>query len=144
MHEYLPFLLSTTLVAQAPKMDEATRQAIQATAMDYIEGWYEGDASRMERAIHPDLAKRIVMPQPDGLPRVEHMGAQHLVQMARSAYGKHTPKENQEKVVQILDVFGKAASVKITAADWVDYLHLGFVNGHWVIVNVLWELKPRG
>jgi hypothetical protein len=143
MHEYMPFLLSATIVAQAPKMDEATRQAIQATAMDYIEGWYEGDATRMERALHSDLAKRIVMPQPDGPPKVEHMGARQLVQVTRSAYGTHTPKDKQQKVVQILDVFGNAASVKITAADWVDYLHLGLVNGRWVIVNVLWELKPR-
>jgi hypothetical protein len=29
-------------------------------ALDYIEGWYTGDAARMERALHPDLAKRIV------------------------------------------------------------------------------------
>jgi hypothetical protein len=25
-----------------------------------IEGWYEGNAERMEQALHPDLAKRIV------------------------------------------------------------------------------------
>ena len=35
-----------------------------------------------------------------------------------------------------------AASVKIVAADWVDYLHLAKYNGRWVIVNVLWEMKP--
>jgi putative lumazine-binding protein len=33
---------------------------IKQTALDYIEGWYEADAVRMERALHPDLAKRIV------------------------------------------------------------------------------------
>lgn len=30
---------------------------IRAAALDYIEGWYEGDAERMERALHPHLAK---------------------------------------------------------------------------------------
>jgi len=25
--------------------------------MDYIEGWYAGDAARMEKALHPELAK---------------------------------------------------------------------------------------
>ncbi len=31
------------------------REAITATALDYAEGWYEGNAERMERALHPDL-----------------------------------------------------------------------------------------
>src|SRR5438034_7745133 len=33
-------------------------------------------------------------------------------------------------------------SVKIVASDWIDYLHLAKYDGRWVIVNVLWELKP--
>ena len=43
--------------------DEA---AIKATALDYLEGWYSRDAERMERALHPDLAKRIVRVDPEG------------------------------------------------------------------------------
>ncbi|MGH7551869.1 MAG: nuclear transport factor 2 family protein [Longimicrobiales bacterium] len=38
--------------------------AIRATALDYVEGWYTGDAARMERALHPELAKRIVNTNP--------------------------------------------------------------------------------
>jgi hypothetical protein len=33
--------------------------------------------------------------------------------------------------------------VKVVAADWINYLHLAKFNGRWVIVNVLWELKPK-
>jgi len=143
MQRLLPFLLTATLLAQAPKPEDATRKAIQATALDYIEGWYDGDAVRMERALHPELAKRALLPTPDGKTRLEHMGASQLIAFTRAAYGKQTPKERQQKEVQILDVFGNAATVKVTAADWVDYLHLSRLEGKWVIVNVLWELKPR-
>jgi hypothetical protein len=45
--------------------------------------------------------------------------------------------------VRILDIFENAASVRVDASDWVDYLHLAKVNGRWVIINVLWELRPR-
>jgi hypothetical protein len=45
--------------------------------------------------------------------------------------------------VTVLDVFGNTASVKIVATDWIDYLHVAKFNGRWVIVNVLWELKPQ-
>jgi hypothetical protein len=126
--------------AQTP----ADSAAIRATALDYIEGWYAGDAERMERALHPDLAKRIVRVDPgSGRARVDHMGALQLVQGTRAAHGRETPPPAQQKDVTILDVFGNAASAKIVASEWVDYLHLGRVGDRWVIVNVLWELKPR-
>ena len=43
----------------------------------------------------------------------------------------------------ILDVFGNAASVKVMMDGWIDSLHIAKFDGRWVIVNVLWELKPQ-
>jgi hypothetical protein len=71
------------------------------------------------------------------------MSAMGLVQGVKRGGGKDTPKEKQQKDVTVLDVFGNAASVKIVASDWVDYLHMARWNGRWVIVNVLWELKQQ-
>ena len=71
------------------------------------------------------------------------MSAMSLVQGTRSGGGKQTPKEKQQRDVTILDVFENAASVKVVASDWIDYLHMAKWNGRWVIVNVLWELKPE-
>src|SRR5438067_12737858 len=34
---------------------------IAAVVRDYYESWYEGDAERMRRALHPNLAKRAPM-----------------------------------------------------------------------------------
>ena len=45
--------------------------------------------------------------------------------------------------VTILDIYQNAASARIYASGWVDYLHLAKWNGRWVIVNVLWELHPK-
>ena len=118
--------------------------AIKQTALDYIEGWYEGNAERMERALHPELAKRIVQTNPqNNRSRLDQMSAMSLVLGVRRGGGKDTPKERQQKDVTILDVYENAASVKIVASDWVDYLHMAKFNGRWVIVNVLWELKPK-
>ena len=122
----------------------ADQAAIKQTALDYIEGWYEGNAERMERALHPDLAKRIVRTDTkSNRSRLEQMSAMGLVQGVRAGYGKNTPKEKQQKDVTILDVYENAASVKVIASDWIDYLHMARFNGRWVIVNVLWELKPK-
>lgn len=128
----------------APGTAEADSAAIRQTALDYIEGYYEGDADRMERAVHPELAKRIVRTDAkNGRSRLDQMSAMALVQGTRAGYGKNTPQENRQKDVSILDIFEQAASVKIVASDWVDYLHMAKFNGKWVIVNVLWELKPE-
>ena len=121
---------------------DVERAAIKQTALDYVEGWYEGNAERMERALHPDLAKRIVRTSPAGRSRLDQMSAMSLVQGTRRGGGKETPKERQQKDVVILDVFENAASVKAVMSDWIDYMHMAKYNGRWVIVNVLWELKP--
>lgn len=125
------------------KAQSANDAAIKQTALDYIEGWYEGNAERMERALHPELAKRIVRSNPQGQSRLDQMSAMSLVLGTRRGGGKSTPAEKQQKDVTILDVFENAASVKVVASDWVDYLHMAKFNGKWVIVNVLWELKPQ-
>ena len=131
--------LATEARAQSP----ADAAAIKQAALDYIEGWYEGNAERMERALHPELAKRIVRTSKEGYSSLGQMSAMSLVQGTRRGGGKQTPKERQQKDVTILDVFEYAASVKVVASDWVDYLLLEKAGGRWVIVNVLWELKPE-
>ena len=144
---YLPMFLvlltfpsGTSAQTPASTADAAIRQ----TALDYIEGWYEGNVERMERALHPELAKRIVHTNPqNNRSRLDQMSAMSLVLGTRRGGGKDTPKERQQKDVTILDVYENSASVKIVASDWIDYLHVAKFNGRWVIVNVLWELKPQ-
>lgn len=118
----------------------ADSAAIRATALDYIEGWYAGDAARMERALHPQLAKRIVQ-RNDGAVMLEDMTAEQLVGYTRAGGGKRTPAAEQQKDVTILDIFRNAAVVKIVARDWVDYLQIARWEDDWKIVNVLWEVK---
>ena len=137
------FAFSVPDVQGQTNISDADRQAITQTALDYVEGWYEGNPERMERALHPDLAKRVVFTDEKGRSRLEQMSAMGLVQGVKRGGGKNTPKEKQQKDVTILDVYENAASVKVVASDWIDYLHLAKWNGRWVIVNVLWELKPK-
>jgi len=118
-------------------------EAIRQAAMDYCESWYTGDAERMEKCLHPELAKRIVRTGDNGRSRLDNMGAMRLVQYTRAAWGTKIPKDQQQKDVMILDVYGNVASAKAIMASWIDYLHLAKVDGEWKIVNVLWEMKPE-
>ncbi|HKV37527.1 MAG TPA: nuclear transport factor 2 family protein [Pyrinomonadaceae bacterium] len=135
-------VLFASVVHVQAQQTKSDTELIKQAALDYIEGWYDGDAVRMERALHPDLAKRIVRVDQRGRYALGQMSAMTLVQLTREGDGKSTPKEKQQKDVTVLDVFGNAASAKIIASDWVDYLQLAKWRGRWVIVNVLWEMKP--
>ena len=136
------FIVLFASVVHVQAQSKSDADLIKQAALDYIEGWYEGDAARMERALHPDLAKRIMRVDQRGRSGLGQMSAMGLVQGTRDGGGKDTPKEKQQKDVTVLDIFGNAASAKIIASSWIDYLHLVKWNGRWVIVNVLWELKP--
>jgi hypothetical protein len=127
-------------VGQAGSEEDAIKKA----ALDYCEGWYAGDAERMESCLHPQLAKRVVRRDPEsGRVTLVNMSALELVQATRKGWGAKVPKEGQQKDIEILDVFGNVASVRATMSGWIDYMHLAKWNGRWVIVNVLWEPKPE-
>jgi hypothetical protein len=136
-------LLMTAGASHARAQSAADSAAIRAAALDYIEGWWEGNAERMERAVHADLAKRIINTDPRGRSVLGHQSAMTLVQNTRRGGGKEVPADQQRKDVRILDIVGNTASVKVDAGAWVDYMHIAKWNGRWVIINVLWETRPQ-
>src|SRR5438552_16840038 len=84
---FVTLLGNAAMFAQEATMDE--NAAIKKTALDYIEGWYASDAARMERALHPELAKRMISTDPKtGRSQFNHMGAMALVQHTRDGGGK--------------------------------------------------------
>jgi hypothetical protein len=131
------------LPAALPAQAAADSAGIRQAALDYIDGYYTGDGARMERAVHPELAKRIVRTNEQGRSQLGQMSAMTLVMGTRAGGGKDTPMAERRDDVTILDIYQNAASAKIYASGWVDYLHLAKWNGRWVIVNVLWELHPQ-
>ena len=142
-HPIFAIALAAALLSSARAQSTDDTAAIKATALDYIEGWYEGNAERMRRALHPKLVKRIFEKNASGQIALDEMTANQLVEGTGRGGGKKTPPEKQQKDVTVLDVFENAASVKVVASDWIDYMQMAKVDGRWVIVNVLWEMKPK-
>ena len=134
--------LAAVPVVSLQAQTAADSNGIKQAAMDYIEGYYEGDGARMERAVHPELAKRIVRTNDQGRSQLGQMSAMSLVLGTRAGGGRDIPVAERRRDFKILDIYQNAASAKIDASGWVDYLHLAKWNGRWVIVNVLWELHP--
>jgi hypothetical protein len=134
----------------------ADAAAVRETALDYVEGWYAADAQRMSRALAPELAKRIVeRDAKTGKEYLREMSKDELVRNTREGGGCtnaswelrpnciKTPQENQRKDITIFDIFENQASAKVEFFEWLDYLHLAKLDGRWMIVNVLWQMKPE-
>lgn len=136
----LPLLLLLAFVTTRPiaAQTAADSAAIRTAALDYVHGWYDGDAERMRRSLHPSLVKRI--PEANALGQ---MGADELVSMTASGGGRNTPAERRVANVEVKDIFGDIAMVRAEMSGWVDYMQLARVGDRWQIVNVLWQLKER-
>lgn len=129
----------------APGQTPADSVAITQAALDYIEGWYEADGERMARAVHPELVKRILeRGSEDERTWLSNQGASELVTATARGGGSDTPEEERRSEVTILDIFRDAASVRVDAHAWIDYMHLARTEEGWKIVNVLWERRARG
>jgi hypothetical protein len=119
-------------------------EAITAAALDYALSGYLGDAARMERALHDDLAKRAPLPdKATGEIKLHQLSKTDLVQMVAGGGLKQAESRRQAEV-QILEIYGDAAVVRLEMNDWIDFLQLIKLDGRWSIINVLWHLKPRG
>jgi len=126
--------------AAPPPADD--RAALEAAVRDYIDGWYEGDAARMARALHPDLAKRRVVTLPDGSMILDDATADAMVAFTKAGFGKKQVQAAQKNEVVILDISEGIATAKSVTPDFIDYIHLAKFGTQWKIVNVLW--RPAG
>jgi len=120
---------------QSTEIDEADLNAIHQTALDYMEGWYDCDTERVTKALHPEHVKRNI---DNG--QVSDLSMQTLLDLMQKGVGANFKGDRQIKVT-VLDVFKDIAALKIESAEYHDYVHVGKVNGEWMIVNVLWGFK---
>lgn len=129
----LTLLLLNFASATSPQKtsDEA---AVRATVTDYIEGYYTGDAARMEKSLHPHYLKHTISGSDDQLKMTEKTGLQ-MVQDVRGG-GPLDPSERKEQIT-VLDVAGDIASAKLVTPHWVDYITLSKWHGEWKIVSVV-------
>ena len=108
------------------------------TALDYADGFYSGDAVRMERALHPDFNKVSPMKVSEtGNTILYYSTFSGLIEMSRAKSGLLDEDKRKIKVI-VLKIDGDIAFVKINTAMFNDYLEMVKISEHWKIINVLW------
>lgn len=116
--------------------------AIRQAALDYMQGWYEGDAERMRQCLHPELAKRAVLIDPEtGEVRFSHLTHQQMVAKTQQGGGTDIPINKRYYEASVLDVYGDIACAKAESYEYIDYVQLARCEGSWKIINVLWTFN---
>ena len=118
---------------------------IKETVLNYLEGLEYNDTLRVEKALHPDLAKRVITNK-DGTDKLENMTAASLLYYTKTFdYTKLykaevNPQETLVVEVVPFDISHNIATVKASQNKFAffDYIHLGKINGEWKIINILW------
>lgn len=126
-----------------PDVGTATHAAVVETAMNYIDGAYEGNASRMAEALHAELTKvRPAVHRTTGQPFLDYAGYSLMVEWTRTGAGA-VPEDERDIETIVFDIGDDLAVVKVNSARYIDHLQLARVDGEWKIVNVIWVPNPE-
>ncbi len=95
----------------------------------------------MDEALHDRMAKRTYWLDNSDKEFIMETSRETMLSVARN-YNKDGIRflDSPRIQVDIYDIDQRVASVKLTADDWIDYMHLVKTeSGQWKIINVLWQ-----
>lgn len=121
------------------------REGVRRAVLDYVEGFYEGDSTKLIRSIRPEVYKYgFFIPRDSREYRGEQMRWEEFLSYAANVRKSgRTASPTAPKEIQVLDVQDQTASAKLTAFWGTDYLLMGRFDGRWMITHVLWQTAPR-
>ena len=139
-------LIVLLLLFPAVKFSTAQeKEKVERACMNYIEGFYEGDTTKLIASLKPSLHKigywknsNTGVYDFDG--QMTYRGALDYAQNVMTK--KNFAKPDSPKKVEVLDVGNTIASAKVTAWWGIDYVLLSRQGDKWIIEQVLWEGPP--
>jgi len=139
-------LIFLLLLFSAVKFSTAQEKAkVERACLNYIEGFYEGDTTKLIASLKPSLHKigywkdnNTGVYNFDG--QMTYRGALDYAQNVMTK--KNFAKPDSPKKVEVLDVGNTIASAKVTAWWGIDYVLLSKQGDKWIIEQVLWEGPP--
>lgn len=140
MHKYMFAIIIVFISATMALADNANEiLAIEKTARDYMESWYQGNAKKMGEVLHKELAKRSLKQGFGDKMELRQTAASDMISYTKSGYGKSLWTKDMDIEVTILDFRYNIASVKVISQHYYEYLHLIKIDEKWVIINALYE-----
>lgn len=141
MMRFFALLIAALLPLTVHAAGLSDQQAIERAVLDYIESQHKTDPELMKRGVDEQLAKRTYWQAADGSEFIMKTDYDTMLKVAKTYNKDGTKFPASPKVdIKILDVDNRTASVKLSADEWIDYMHL-YKNSRneWKIINVLWQ-----
>ena len=112
----------TPYVAHAQSAQDEAEAAVSQAAMDYLEGFYEGDADKIRRGVHPDVVKYGFMGDWDtGEYRGTAMSFADMIEFVDGVKERGDyPADDAPKDFILLEVLDQTAAVKVVAWWGID------------------------
>jgi hypothetical protein len=132
------FLLFGALSLSAQSDDRA---AVRQAALDYVTAVYEARPELIERSVARDLTKHGFMRQPDGTYRRARMTFAELLDVAKEWNADRT-RDISIKEVTVGELLDQTATATVRASWGIDYMQLAKIDGHWKILNIVWQTHP--
>jgi hypothetical protein len=136
-------VLLSGLTAKAQTKEDT--MAIEKACRNYVEGWATGDMDRVAKGVSPELVKRTVSQDKEGMSFTNNMSASLLLIATKNnkegVKGRDLEPDKPFKLdVYIYDITVDYALVKTVNSKYgfFDYCQLARFNGEWKIFNVLW------
>lgn len=120
---------------KVPSPDEAE---IVSVVRDYFEGWYDGDAERMRRALHPGLSKRRL---DDDRASLRESTADGMIEATEQGQGVRDDPAQRRLEIVVENVYETIASVTVMSFPYAEYVHLVRTSDGWKIVNAVWQWR---
>jgi hypothetical protein len=117
-------------------MTRSDESAIVQACLDYFEGWYDGDAVRMERALHRELVKR--SPEAGALATTS---ARSMIEATAQGTGKRDDPVERRLDITVEHTYGDIANVTVMSVPYAEYIQLVRTPEGWKIANTLWERR---
>jgi hypothetical protein len=137
---FVSALISLSFYTVASSGEKA---AVERAVTDYIQSQHDVLPGMMARGIDESLAKRTYWQSAEGEEILLETSYDDMVKLA-SFYNEKGDKfpEKPRIDIDVYDIDKRVASVKLTADDWIDYMHL-YKNdkGQWKVINVLWQFN---
>jgi putative lumazine-binding protein len=113
--------------------------AIRACLLDYFDGWFDGNAERMDRALHPGLAKHALAQGPTREEILNVTTKDEMVAATERGQGRQRDLPDRAIRIDITGVSGDIASATVHSAVYVEYALLARTSDGWRITGTLWR-----
>jgi len=135
-------LLGVSFLFIASLCKSQDKENIERACLNYLEGFYEGDTTKLITALKPTLYKiGFWKNRTTGIYDFDgQMSYRQALDYAKNVLAKKNfAKADAPKKVEVLDIMKTTAAAKVTAWWGYDYILLSKQNEKWIIEEVLWE-----